>query len=360
MEQYPAVLLEGPRQCGKTALARSLIEREPGRYFDLADPTCPLLTDYAGVTLRTLVGTVVVDNIDRMPRLLEMIQLLSARDPLPARFLIISATAREMLKAAPKTFKNMGRVSMGGFTLDETGPERWRDLMARGRLPRSYLAQSDAEAHEWRNFFMQEMLERDVPRLGARTPPMTLRRFWQMLAHCHGQPLNASELARAMDARQDTVRRYLDILAAMFLVRRMTPWTGDDIGKRLVKAPMIYVRDSGLLHTLLGLRAFEEIAAHPRLEYSWKGFALEEALCRLGSDRDAYFYKTHAGASLDLFVIRGKKRIGFEFKFTDKPRTSKAMRAALDDLDLDCLYVVYPGTEQYALDDGIVAMPIGL
>ncbi len=359
LQTFPAVLLAGPHQSGRTTLAKQLLEAQRGTYFDLADPECPLLSSDAGTTLRPLTGLVVIDNSERRPKITEMVRLLTLRDPVPARFLLLSGVAPELLGEHDVLGEHGVLLPTGGLTLAEVGPQHWRTLWTRGRLPRSFYAENDDAAHHWRSNFMQELLERYVPQLGVRTPAITLRRFWQLLAQHHGQPLNASALARVMNARQDTVRRYLEILTGMFMVRLLPPWLDVTTRKRLVKAPVMYVRDSGLLHSLLGLHTVNAVTEHPDAAWAWKGFALEETLCRLGDDRDVYFYKTHAGASLDLLVLRQGKRVGFEFSHEAVPRTTKSMRAVIKDLQLDRLYIVYPGAHPHTLDKNIVAVPIG-
>lgn len=360
LQQYPVVLLLGPRQCGKTTLARQLSKKENAHFFDLEDPECPLHPDSASLMLRSLNGLVVIDEFQRMPKLFELLRVLADRRPLPARFLILGSASTELVKGVSETLAGrVAYVPMGGFNLTETGTIAWSNLWVRGRFPDSFLADNDARSYEWRQYFIQSFLERDIPQLGIRIPAVTLRRFWTMLAHWHGQLWNAAELARAMDAPQASAKRYLDILCGAFMIRQLPPWY-ENTGKRLVKAPKIYFRDTGLLHALLGLRNLEQVTAHPRLGFSWEGFALEEIICRLHAEHEVYFYKTHAGAELDLLINRHGKKIGFEFKFQDAPRTSKSMRTVLHDLALDRLYIIYPGTTGYLLDERIEVLPLGM
>jgi len=358
ISRFPVVLLLGPRQCGKTTLAREISAMHDAHYYDLEDPENPLSPESASITLRALSGLVVIDEFQRMPELFGLLRVLADRRPLPARFLILGSASPDLVKGVSETLAGrVAYVPMNGFNLAEVGGGAWRNLWIRGRFPDSFLASDDSHSYDWRQNFIQSFLERDIPQLGIRIPAATLRRFWTMLAHWHGQTWNASELARSLDTRQDTARHYLDILCGAFMIRQLPPWF-ENVGKRLVKSPKIYFRDTGLLHTLLGLRNLDQVSSHPRLGFSWEGFALEEALCTLKADRDAYFYKTHGGAELDLLVMRGGKRFGFEFKFQDAPRPTKSMHGVLDDLRLDRLFVVYPGSKSYVLDDRIAAMPL--
>jgi len=327
-------------------------------YYDLEDPENPLFPESASITLRALSGLVVIDEFQRMPELFALLRVLADRRPLPARFLILGSASPDLVKGVSETLAGrVAYVPMSGFNLAEVGGDTWRNLWIRGRFPDSFLASDDSHSYDWRQNFIQSFLERDIPQLGIRIPAATLRRFWTMLAHWHGQTWNASELARSLDTRQDTARRYLDILCGAFMIRQLPPWF-ENAGKRLVKSPKIYFRDTGLLHTLLGLRNLDQVSSHPRLGFSWEGFALEEVLCKLKADRDAYFYKTHGGAELDLLVMRGGKRYGFEFKFQDAPRPTKSMHVVLEDLALDRLFVVYPGSKSYALGECIATMPL--
>lgn len=358
ISRFPIVLLLGPRQCGKTTLAREIAEMHDAQYYDLEDPECPLFPESAGITLRSLNGLVVIDEFQRMPQLFSLLRVLADRRPLPARFLILGSASPELVKGVSESLAGrVAYVPMGGFNLAEVGGDAWRNVWIRGRFPDSFLAADDSHSYVWRQNFIQSFLERDIPQLGIRIPAATLRRFWTMLAHWHGQTWNASELARSLDTRQDTARHYLDILCGAFMIRQLPPWF-ENVGKRLVKSPKIYFRDTGLLHTLLGLRNLEQVSSHPRLGFSWEGFALEEVLCRLKADQDAYFYKTHGGAELDLLIMRGGKRYGFEFKFQDAPRPTKSMHSVLQDLRLDQLFVVYPGSKGYPLQDRITAVPL--
>ncbi len=304
-----------------------------------------------GITLRSAQGLVVIDEFQRMPQLFSLLRVLADRRPLPVRFLILGSASPDLVKGSSETLAGrIAYVPMSGFNMEETGPDLWKSLWVRGRFPDSFLAATEVQSYDWRQNFIQSFLERDIPQLGIRIPAATLRRFWMMLAHRHGQIWNSSEMARALDTRQPTARHYLDILCDAFMIRQLTPWF-ENARKRVVKAPKIYLRDSGLLHTLLRLQSIDQVLSHPCLGFSWEGFALEEVLCRLNAERDAYFYKTHGGAELDLLIQRGGKRFGFEFKFQDAPRSTRSMHLVSTDLGLERLFVVYPGSLSYPLGE---------
>jgi predicted AAA+ superfamily ATPase len=241
--------------------------------------------------------------------------------------------------------------------LEEAGENQWKRLWLRGGFPTSFLARDGERSHSWRINFIQSFLERDIPRLGIRVPASALRRFWTMLAHFHGQVWNAAELARAMNVKEDTSRHYLDILSGAFMIRQLPPWF-ENTGKRLVKAPKVYFRDTGLLHALLGLKRIDQVLSYPRFGFSWEGFAMEEIIRQAQADHDAYYYRTHAGAELDLLIMRGGRRYGFEFKFEDRPRPTRSMRIVLEDLKLAKLWIVYSGDHSYPLGERIEATPL--
>ena len=282
----------------------------------------------------------------------------SDRRGIPARFLLLGSASPDLIHGASESLAGrVAFVQLGGFDLTETGAESMSQLWERGGFPRSFLAEDDVTSYAWRQDFIETFLSRDASRFGITLPPEGLRRFWTMLAHLHGGPLNAAELGRGLSLDQKTASRYVDILCGAFLVRRLPPWF-ENTGKRLVKAPKIYLRDSGLLHALLGLRTAAEVRSHPRFGASWEGFALEHAIGLLKAEKDAYFWGTHGGAELDLLINRGGASIGFEFKFTDSPGTTRSMRVAMTDLKLKRLYVVYPGPRRIELDDNIIALPL--
>lgn len=350
--------LSGPRQCGKSTLARTLAKMERATaFFDLEDPTDLARLSDPKLALEPLSGLVVIDEVQRMPELFPLLRVLLDRDPLPARFLLLGSAAPELLRGATESLA--GRIEflhMGGFTLGELGSGHQRSLWLRGGFPRSWLAASDEDSFRWRSAFVQSFTERDLRLLGLDIPPQAAKRFLTMLAHYHGQTWNASEIGRSMGLAHTTVHRYLDLMAGALLVRVLPPWF-ENLGKRLVKAPKIYFRDSGLLHLLLGLRSFEALEGHPKLGASWEGFALEQTLARFQEDEPCY-WATHAGAELDLLLVRGRHRVGFEFKYSSAPKTSKSMHIALQDLQLHHLWVVYPGPRRYPLAEAITAVPL--
>ncbi|MBM4089317.1 MAG: ATP-binding protein [Planctomycetes bacterium] len=358
LKRSPVVALLGARQCGKTTLAQELSGAK-AHFFDLERSVDrQALSTAPERTLSTLRGLVVLDEVQTMPQLLPVLRVLADRRGTPARFLLLGSASPDLVQGASESLA--GRVAfvyLSGFDVTEVGPDAAAVLWERGGLPRSFLAGDDAASYAWRQDFIETFLSRDAARFGISLPPEGLRRFWTMLAHLHGGTLNAAELGRAISLDQKTASRYVDILAGAFLVRRLPPWF-ENTGKRVVKAPKIYLRDSGLLHALLGLRSGTELRSHPRFGASWEGFALEQVIGLLQAEREAYFWGTHAGAELDLLIIRGGKRYGFEFKFADAPGTTKSMRVAMEDLGLHRLFVVYPGIRRFELDEGIVALPL--
>ncbi len=352
-----AVTISGPRQCGKTTLARYLAGREPGStFFDLEKALDRRKLAQPEQTLEPLRGLVVIDEIQRQPELFETLRVLLDRPAKPARFILTGSASPELIRGVSESLAGRSAtVDVGGFTLSETGPEAWLGLWQRGGFPRSFLAPDEAGSFLWRDEFVRTFLERDIPQLGISVPAETLRRFWTMIAHYHGQVWNGAEFARSLGTSGPTARRYLDILAGAYMVRVLPPWF-ENLKKRQLKAPKIYVRDSGLLHSLLGLRSRDALLGHPKLGASWEGFALEQLLAGLRT-RDAYFWATHSGAELDLLVILNGRKHGFEFKHADAPGTTKSMRVALKDLGLEHLWVIYPGAERYVLDERITVVP---
>jgi uncharacterized protein len=353
----PCVALLGPRQCGKTTLARQISGKQPGEYLDLEDPAIEARLANPKMVLERLSGLVIIDEIQRRPDLFRLLRVLIDREPAPARFLLLGSASPDIARGASETLA--GRiefVAMGGFSLEETGFPAMRTLWLRGGFPRSYLAASDEDSHAWRRDFVRTFLERDLGSLGFHLAPEAMRRFLTMIAHQHGNVWNSSRIASSLGLTHTTSRRHLDLLTGAFLVRQLAPWHANT-GKRLVKSPKVYLRDPGILHELLGIRAHADLESHPVYGSSWEGFAIEEILGRAG-DRDAYFYGTYAGAELDLLIADGDRRLGFELKVTDAPRPTKSMWTTKGDLGLDHLYVVHPGDRSYPLEDWITALAL--
>jgi len=359
-EDYPIVALPGPRQVGKTTLAllyaESLDDQEV-HHFDLESPADLARLSNPELALSPLKGLVILDEIQRMPELFPVLRVLADRREVPARFLILGSASLELVQGASESLAGrLSFVDVTGFTLKEVGAEHLRKRWWRGGFPRAYLAQNDRAVHQWYEDFSRTFLERDIPQLGIRIPAITLRRFWTMTAHYHGQIWNASELARSLGTSEPTTRRYLDILTGTYMLRQLPPWF-ENLKKRQVKAPKVYIRDSGVCHALLGLESMEALESHPKLGASWEGFALEQILAVTGGS-NAYFWATHSGAELDLLLFHRGKRLGFEFKYSEKPSTTKSMQIAIEDLRLDQLYVVYPGKHLYPLTDSITVTPL--
>ncbi len=356
-EVHPAVAIEGPRQCGKTTLARGIAATAPEvTFFDLESPADLQKLATPEQTLRPLRGLVVIDEAQRQPELFPVLRVLLDRPEVPARFLLTGSASPELVRGLSESLAGrIGIVDLAGFDLAETGAGGLRVLWSRGGFPRSYLATDERASLAWRLDFVRTFLERDLPQLGIAIPSATLRRFWTMLAHYHGQTWNAAEFARSLGTDEKTSRRYLDILAGAFMVRVLPPWF-ENLGKRQVKAPKIYVRDTGLLHALHGIGSFEDLQGHPKLGASWEGFVIEQLIALLDT-RDTYYWATHAGAELDFMTVWNGRRYGFEVKYSDAPGTTKSMRTALADLGLAHLWVLYPGTDRYVLDDKITVVP---
>jgi len=357
LERSRAVALIGPRQCGKTTLARQFIHPTSINYFDLEDPFSLARLDQPMSTLQDLNGLVVIDEVQRRPDLFPILRVLVDRDPLPARFLILGSASPALLRQSSESLAGrMTIVTMSGFSLEEVGKEAQNRHWRRGGFPLSFLASSEQESLDWRKDFVRALLERDIPQFGFSIPATTLFRFWSLLAHYHGQIWNAAEAARALEVSQSTTRRYVDLLQDLFMVRQLQPWYAN-LSKRQVKSPKIYLRDTGLLHYLLGIRSEQELAIHPRGGASWEGYVIEEVI-KVARPDEAYFWATHSGAELDLLLIKNGRRIGVECKRMDAPRLTPSMRIALQDLQLDSLLVIYPGLHPYPLGEKTQAIPL--
>ncbi|MDF1552921.1 MAG: ATP-binding protein [Deferrisomatales bacterium] len=357
MGRSRVVVLTGPRQCGKTTLARELLPEESANYFDLEDPTSLARLDEPMTALRPLRGLVVIDEVQRRPDLFPVLRVLADRKGAPARFLILGSASGDLLRQTSESLAGrMERVTMGGFSLPELGAEAEQQLWLRGGFPLAYLAASDADSLAWRKNFVQTLLERDLPQWGVRVPATALQRFWTMLAHYHGQTWNAAEPARALGVSESTTRRHLDLLTDAFMIRQLQPFHAN-LRKRQVKAPKIYVRDSGLLHHLLGIETFKALVSHPKLGASWEGLVIEQVLLREPHD-GAFFWATHQGAEIDLILRRSDGLFGVECKRTDTPRLTPSIRNALGDLGLARVAVIYPGAKRYPIAERVEAVPL--
>jgi predicted AAA+ superfamily ATPase len=351
------VALVGPRQCGKTTLAHALARAERTSYFDLEDPRSLRQLAEPMTALEGLKGLIVIDEVQRRPDLFPMLRVLADRRPLPARFLILGSASPGLLRQSTESLA--GRIEiieMGGFSLAEIGVRHLTRHWLRGGFPLSYTARSLAASAAWRTQFVRSFLERDLPQLGITIPAQALRRFWTMLAHYHAQIWNAAEPARSLGVAETTARRYLDLLSGVYMARQLAPWH-ENLGKRQVKSPKVYVRDTGLLHHLLGIASENELLAHPKCGASWEGYAIEEVINVVQPD-EAYFWATHQGAQLDLLLFKNGRRLGVEMKRMDAPRLTPSMRIALEDLKLEQLVVLYPGPKEYSLAERVRVVPL--
>jgi predicted AAA+ superfamily ATPase len=350
-------VLTGPRQAGKTTLARLLLPERSPTYFDLEDPVSLARLEQPRTALDPLEGLVVIDEVQRRPDLFPVLRVLADRRPVRARFLILGSASGDLLRQSSETLAGrVERIEVGGFTLAEVGVSHTADLWRRGGFPPSFLAATEVDSVVWRKGFVQALLERDLPQWGVRVPSVALHRFWTLLAHYHGQTWNASEPARALGVTPPTVRHYLDLLTDALMVRQLQPWHAN-LAKRQVKSPKVYVRDTGLLHHLLGIDDETALQTHPKVGASWEGFAIEQVLAREPHD-GAWFWATHQDAEIDLVLQRGSRLLGVECKRADAPRLTPSIRIALDDLGLERVAVVHPGTRRYSLDPRVEVVPL--
>ena len=357
LRRASVVALVGPRQCGKTTLARRIVAEGSGNYFDLEDPVSLARLAEPLNALQPLKGVVVIDEVQRREDLFPVLRVLADRKPRRCRFLVLGSASPELLRQSSESLAGrLEVVELAGLGLAEVGPPRLERVWQRGGLPRSYLARTQADSFEWRRQFIRTFLERDLPQMGMPLPAVTMLRFWTMLAHYHGQVWNAAEPARSLGVSEPTIRRYLDMFCGLFMARQLPPWH-ENLGKRQIKAPKVYIRDSGLLHALLGLSSQRDLLGHPKYGASWEGFALEQVLESL-RPQEAYFWGTHGGAELDLLAIRNGRRIGVEIKRSDAPELTPSMRIALRDLRLERLLVLYPGREGYSLGERVSVLPL--
>jgi predicted AAA+ superfamily ATPase len=357
LKRSPIVALLGPRQAGKTTLARMYIEGKKATLFDLESQPDVQRLQNPELVLGSLEGLVILDEIQLMPDLFAVLRVLVDRPGNETKYLILGSASPTIIKSVSETLA--GRVEfvdLAGFDLAEVGVEYWEKLWLRGGFPRSFLAENEEDSLAWREAFIRTFLERDIPQLGITIPSTAMRRFWTMLAHYHGQTWNASELARSMGISDKTVRSYLDILSGTFMVRQLQPWY-ENISKRQVKSPKIYLRDSGLLHALLNLPERLDLLGHPKVGASWEGFALEQTILAL-QPPEVFFWSTYREGELDLFFLHAGKRYGIEAKFTEAPKVIQSMRFSLTTLGLEHLWVIYPGSHQYPVDEKITIWPV--
>ena len=355
LARTPVVAVVGPRQCGKTTLARQIVHADSPGYFDLEDPLDLARLDQPMTALQTVAGVAVIDEVQRRPDLFPILRVLVDADA-GRRFLILGSAGPDLLRQASESLA--GRIEyleLTGFQPVEIDEDGFSDLWCRGGFPRSFLAANDADSAAWRRAFLRSFVERDLPQFGAELPAPTTHRLLFMLAHYHGQIVNVAELANALQIGQGTVRRYLDLLEQLFLIRQLRPWH-ENLGKRQVKRPKLYFRDAGLYHHLLGIGTMDELHRHPKIGASWEGFMIEKIVFETEPDQ-LHFWATHNGAEIDLLMLVRGRRIGVEIKRVDAPRRTRSMTTACRDLSLDALDVVYPGRMRYALGEGITAVP---
>lgn len=349
------VALLGPRQSGKTTLAREFVSADSPNYFDCEHPLSAARLDQPWLALEPLRGLVVLDEIQLRPDLFPILRVLSDREGAPAQFLILGSASPDLIKGTAQSLAGrVETIEVTPFSFPEVGSMRrhW----VRGGYPLSYLAESEENSGAWREAFVRRFLERDIPQLGITISSMHLRRFWSMLAHYHGQIWNAAEIGGALGVSGHTMRHYLDILCETFMVRQLPAWY-ENVAKRQVKAPKIFFRDSGIFHTLLGIVDFDALSVNPKMGASWEGYAVEEVLRKL-APRESYSWAVHNGPSLDLLCFKEGRRLGFEVKYRDSPRLTHSMLASLEILKLDALKIVYPGSMRYWLQDNIEVVPL--
>ncbi len=353
--QFPVTAILGSRQCGKTTLAHQI---NGDHYFDLENPRDIESLSQPQLALESLKGLIVIDEVQRMPDIFPLLRFLVDTNK-DQRYLILGSASRDLVsKSSESLAGRIGYLYLDGFSIEEVGSEKWRQLLIRGGYPDSFLAKDEAASYKWREQYITTFLERDIPALGILIPSITLRRFWIMLSHYHGQTLNYSELSRSFGISDADVRKYIDILCGTFMVRLLPPWH-INTSKRLVKAPKLYIRDSGIFHTLQSIHSEQDLFSNPKRGASWEGFAVEEVIKILNKNaNEVFFFATHSGAEIDLFWMDHGKNYGAEFKFSDAPSKTPSMRSCIKDLSLEKLFVVYPGNKKYSLSDKIEAVPI--
>ena len=354
---HPVVAILGPRQCGKTTISKQYIEtiKTLTSWFDLENPNDLSKLNEPMLALENLQGLIVIDEIQRREDLFPILRVLVDQDKekkISRKFLILGSASPNLIKQSSESLAGrIGYIELPPFTLEEIKYSKQRTHWIRGGFPESYLSENDENSYKWRNAFISTFLERDIPNLGINISARTLRRFWTMLAHYHGQVINYSQIANSIQASDTAIRRYLDILENTYMVKVLAPWF-ENIKKRQVKSPKIYIRDSGILHSLLGLNSENQVLGHPKCGSSWEGYCLEQ-ITNLANEKQSYFWATHAGAELDLLMLNGAKKLGFEFKFSSQPKVTKSLKLAKETLGLDEITIVTPGSEAYQLSKGI-------
>lgn len=360
LAQNRIVAIIGARQVGKTQLAKAFCDSQKKQihYYDLENPEDLARLEDPMLALQPLKGLVVIDEVQRKKDLFPILRVLADRPRSPAKFLLLGSASPELIQHSSETLA--GRIfyfEISGFNVSEIGVEHFEKLWLRGGFPRSYLAKTNTQSCEWRSSFIKTFLEQDIPQLGIQTRATTLRRFWNMLAHYHGQTLNFSELGRAFGVSDNTIRYYLDQLSSALVVKQLSPWH-ENISKRQVKAPKVYISDSGILHSLLNIKSKKDLEGHPKIGASWEGFVINEVIRLMEVEQqNTYFWATHSGAELDLLVIKGRSRIGFEVKRTSSPKLTPSMKSAITDLNLSKLYVIHSGEKAFNLDKKVHALP---
>jgi len=351
------VILSGPRQSGKTTLARQFVDESSANYFDLEDPLSLARLEEPMTALSALEGLIVIDEVQLRPDLFPILRVLADRTGFKGQFLILGSASGQLLHQSAESLAGRSEaLTLRGFNLLELGLEKRPQHWLRGSFPRAYLASNEDDSLNWRKAFIQTLLTRDFPMWGVRIAATTLWRFWSMLAHYHGQIWNSAEFARAMGVSQATIRRYLDLLTDAFMIRQLQPWHAN-IHKRQVKSPKIYLRDSGLLHQLLGIQGQNDLLTHPKIGASWEGYVIEEMLSVLPSQQ-AYFWATHQGAEIDLIFTINQQRHGIECKRADAPKMTPSIRRALEDLQLAKVTIIYPGSKPYRLTESVEVLPL--
>lgn len=356
IDRSRAVALLGPRQCGKTTLAQEFVDIDSPNYFDLEDPSCLMALSDPKSVLAPLRGLVVIDEVQRRPDLFPLLRVLLDRKPLPAKFLILGSASPDLLRQSSESLAGrLELVEMGGFDLIEVEQKQSSCLWVRGGFPLSFLAGNAQDSFAWRKNFISTFLERDLRQQGIDAPAVTLHRYWAMLANSHGQIWNAAPIASSLGISEPTVRKYLDVLTGVFMVRQLQPWHVN-IKKRQVKSPKIYLRDTGILNLFLELKTEAEIVRHPTCGASWEGFVIEQLIRALEIDYP-YFWATHQGAEIDLVFNKGGRMYGVEIKRADAPTMTPSMRSALQDLQLEQIVVIYPGNKRYSVHERVTVIP---